>query len=66
MGQKDEYVTFSLRIPKSICNQIDAQAELTRRSRNMQCLHLLEIALDVQALRNEKLKQEISQNSNQG
>ena len=61
MAQKEDYITFSIRIPVTICNQIDAQARVTRRSRSMQCLNLIETALDIQALRNEKLKAELKE-----
>lgn len=59
MSLENDLVSCSVRIPEKICRQIDAQARVTRRSRNAQIIQLLEIALDIQAARDAKLLAEM-------
>lgn len=58
MTVENGYVTFSIRIPASICDQVDHQAQVLKRSRNKQVWCLLEMALDLQAARDKKLQAE--------
>lgn len=58
MSVENGWVTFSIRIPQSLATQVDAQAKVLKRSRNMQVTALLELALDVQAARDRKLLQD--------
>lgn len=60
MSTENGYVTFSLRIPVELCNQVDMQAHILKRSRNKQVWHLIEMALDIQAARDKKLQAEAS------
>lgn len=37
---------FTIRIPVTLAEQIEARAEVTHRSRNQEIVHLLETAID--------------------
>ena len=59
MPVENELTTFSIRIPKSICDQIDFRKQFSRRSRNGEVTFLLQTALDVLIARDKRLQEVI-------
>lgn len=58
MSFENNLVSCSVRIPEAICAQVDKRAKNARRSRNMEIIELLEIALQVLNARDARLKAE--------
>lgn len=58
MPNENDLATFTVRIPKNLEQQIQARAELHRRSRNAECQLLLEMALDLAVQRDLKMLQD--------
>lgn len=59
MAIENELTTFSIRIPKSLCDQIEARKRVSKRSRNGEITLLLETAIDILVARDKKLQQEL-------
>lgn len=47
MAKMKDYRAFTIRIPPDMADQIEARAEINGRSRNSECIKLLERGIDL-------------------
>jgi len=55
MAEKEEMQAFTVRMPRSLVEQIEGRASLMRRSRNTEIISLLEKAIDYQVEQDLKI-----------
>lgn len=58
MALENGVAVFSLRLPMDLASQIDARAKVSRRPRNSEIILLLEMAIDMQVQRDQKILEE--------
>jgi hypothetical protein len=56
MAVENDLTTFSIRIPRSLCDQIEARKKVSKRSRNGEITLLLETAIDILVARDKRLQ----------
>ncbi len=61
MARENGLAVFSLRLPESLADQIDARAAVSRRTRNAEIVLLLEQAVDLNVARDKKMLEDMSQ-----
>jgi hypothetical protein len=56
MAVENDLTTFSIRIPRNLCDQIEARKKVSKRSRNGEITLLLETAIDILVARDKRLQ----------
>lgn len=60
-GSENGKRTFSLRLPHEMADQIDARAQISRRTRNTEIVYMLEAYLDLLVAKDKKILNNLSE-----